>query len=107
MKITGKVVSIIFKNASNGYTVLAVKTDKEILTAVGETSEVQIDDTIELEGVFDTHKAYGDQFKFSTFSKIMPQGRNALIQYISENVKGIGKKIATNIIREFDSFVTQ
>lgn len=102
MKMTGKVASIIFHNESNGYTVLSLKTDNEILTAVGETSELQIGDMIEIEGVFDTHKSYGDQFKFSTCAKIMPQGRSALIQYISDNVKGIGKKTATNIVNIFE-----
>lgn len=102
MKITGKVVAKIFHNASNGYTVLAIKTDKDSLTAVGETSEIEVGDTVELDGVYDTHKSYGDQFKFSTCSKVMPKDRNALVQYIADNVKGIGKKTATNIVNMFE-----
>lgn len=102
MKITGKVVAKIFHNASNGYTVLAIKSDKDNLTAVGETSEIEVGDTVELEGVYDSHKAYGDQFKFSTCSKVMPKDRNALVQYISDNIKGIGKKTATNIVNMFE-----
>ena len=102
MKITGKVVAKIFHNASNGYTVLAIKTDKENLTAVGETSEIEVGDTIELEGFFDTHKSYGDQFKFSTCAKVMPKDKSTLVQYIADNVKGVGKKTATNIVNMFE-----
>jgi exodeoxyribonuclease V alpha subunit len=102
MKITGKVVAKIFHNASNGYTVLAIKTDKDNLTAVGETSEIEVGDMVELEGVYDSHKAYGDQFKFSTCSKVMPKDRTALVQYIADNVKGVGKKTASNIVNMFD-----
>jgi exodeoxyribonuclease V alpha subunit len=102
MKITGKVVAKIFHNSSNGYTVLAIKSDKDNITAVGETSEIEVGDMIELEGVYDSHKAYGDQFKFSTCTKVMPKDRTALIQYISDNVRGVGKKTASNIVNMFE-----
>ncbi|MDD2377038.1 MAG: ATP-dependent RecD-like DNA helicase [Clostridia bacterium] len=102
MKITGKVVARIFHNASNGYTVLVIKTDTDSLTAVGETSEIEVGDMIELEGSYDTHNSYGDQFKFSTCTKVMPKDRTALVQYISDNIKGVGKKTATNIVNMFE-----
>ncbi|MDF2866452.1 MAG: helicase, putative, RecD/TraA family [Clostridia bacterium] len=102
MKITGKVVAKIFHNASNGYTVLAIKSDKDNLTAVGETSEIEVGDMVELEGVYDSHKAYGDQFKFSTCTKVMPKDRTALVQYISDNVRGVGKKTASNLVNMFE-----
>ncbi len=102
MKITGKVVAKIFHNASNGYTVLVIKSEKDNITAVGETSEIELGDMIELEGTYDSHKAYGDQFKFSTCTKVMPKDRTALVQYISDNVRGVGKKTATNIVNMFE-----
>jgi len=102
MKITGKVVARIFHNASNGYTVLVLKTDTDSLTAVGETSEIEVGDMIEIEGSYDTHNSYGDQFKFSTCTKVMPKDRTALVQYIADNIKGIGKKTATNIVNMFE-----
>jgi len=102
MKMTGKVVARIFHNASNGYTVLVIKTDADSITAVGETSEIEVGDMIELEGSYDTHNSYGDQFKFSTCTKVMPKDRTALVQYIADNIKGIGKKTATNIVNMFE-----
>ena len=102
MKMTGKVVAKIFHNASNGYTVLVIKTDADSITAVGETAEIEVGDMIELEGLYDTHNSYGDQFKFSTCTKVMPKDRTALVQYIADNIKGIGKKTATNIVNMFE-----
>ncbi|MCX8074525.1 MAG: ATP-dependent RecD-like DNA helicase [Clostridia bacterium] len=101
MKIEGKVATIIYKNNTNNYTVVLIKTDDDYITAVGETHELEVGDQIELEGIFDSHKTYGEQFKFSTYSKSMPKDTLALIQYISDNIKGIGKKTATNIVNEF------
>lgn len=101
MKIEVKVETIIFKNDSNAWTVLLVKNGKEYITAVGSTDEVEVGDELELEGVEDTHKVYGAQFKFSTYKKILPKTNIALIQYISDNIKGIGKKTARNIVDTF------
>ena len=101
MKISGKVQAIIFHNEVNGYTVMALKSDSN-LTAVGETFEIEAGDEVELDGAFDTHKDYGEQFKFKTCTKIMPKDNVALLQYISDNVKGIGKKTAKNIINMFE-----
>lgn len=102
MKIEGKVSTIIYKNESNSWTVLLVKVGKEYITAVGMTDNVEVDDELEFEGEEDTHKVYGKQFKFSTYKKVLPKTNNALIQYIADNVKGVGKKTAKNIVDKFE-----
>lgn len=101
MKIVGKVSTIIYKNDTNAYTVILLKVDSDYVTAVGETHELEVGDELELEGVFDKHKTYGEQFKFSTYSKVMPKDNATLIQYIADNIKGIGKKTARSIVEQF------
>lgn len=101
MKIEGKVETIIYKNETNSWTVLLIKSSEEYITAVGETENIEVGEEVELEGVEDTHKVYGSQFKFSTYKKLLPKTSSALIQYISDNIKGIGKKTAKNIIDVF------
>jgi exodeoxyribonuclease V alpha subunit len=101
MKIEGKVATIIFKNDTNFWTVMLLKVDKEYITAVGETHELEVGDEIELEGIETAHKVYGTQFKFTTYKKKMPRTKAALIQYIADNVKGIGKKTANSIVEKF------
>lgn len=101
MKVEGKVETIIFKNSQNSWTVLLLKVNKEYITAVGETDDIEVGDEIELEGEIMTHKVYGEQLKFATYKKILPKTSSALISYISDNVKGVGKKIASRIVNEF------
>ena len=101
MKIVGKIETIIFKNNQNSWTVLLLKTNKEYITAVGETFDIEIGDEIELEGDMVSHKVYGEQLKFTTYKKVLPKTSSALISYISENIKGIGKTTASRIVNKF------
>lgn len=107
MKLTGKVATIIFKNEVNSWTVLLLKTDTGgYLTAVGETTDIEVGDDIELEGELGEHKVYGKQFKFETYVKTLPKTASALIAYIADNVKGVGKKTAKAIVNEFGDETT-
>ena len=101
MKIEGKVSTIIFKNESNSWTVMLLKNKSDYITVVGQTDGLEVGDEIELEGDMTTHKVYGEQFKFNTYKKILPKTDSALIQYIADNVDGVGKKTARNIINVF------
>lgn len=101
MKIEGKVATIIYKNETNSWTVMLLQVGSDYITAVGETTNIEVDDEIELEGSEDTHKVYGKQFKFTTYKKLLPRTNKALIDYIAENIKGVGKKTAKNIVDIF------
>ena len=101
MKIEGKVATIIFKNEVNNWTVLLVKQKGEYITCVGETDEIEVDDDLEFEGELVSHKVYGEQFKFSSYKKILPKTTSALITYIADNISGVGKKTAKNIVDTF------
>ena len=101
MKLEGKVSTIIFKNDSNSWTVMLLKNKSGYMTAVGQTENLEVGDEIELEGEMSSHKVYGEQFKFTTYKKVLPKTDSALIQYIADNVKGVGKKKAKSIIDMF------
>lgn len=101
MKLEGKIETIIYKNETNSWTVLLIKSQNEYITAVGETDNIEVGDEIEFEGIEDTHKVYGKQFKFNSYKKMLPKTSSALIQYISDNIKGIGKKTAKTIVDMF------
>lgn len=78
-----------------------LKLDKDYITCVGETENLEVEDAIELDGEYITHKVYGEQFKFDTYKKVMPRSNEALIDYIASNVRGVGKKTAERIVNEF------
>jgi len=100
MQITGKVSQIIYRNENNGYTVFLIKSEGEYITAVGETGSIEPGDEFELEGEIVYHKSYGEQFAFTSITKVLPSDANALIEYIAKSgIKGIGKKTAEKIIK--------
>lgn len=101
MKIEGKVATIIFKNEINNWTVLLVKQKGGYITCVGETDEIEVEDDLEFEGELVSHKVYGEQFKFSSYKKVLPKTESALITYIADNISGVGKKTAKNIVDTF------
>lgn len=106
MKLTGKVATIIFKNETNSWTVMLLKTESGHMTAVGETTDIEVGDDLELEGELADHKVYGKQFKFDTYLKALPKTSGALIDYIADHIKGIGKKTAKNIVNTFGEETT-
>lgn len=103
MKLTGKIAQIIYKNDVNSWTVLLVKSENKYITVVGETYDIELDDVLEFEGEYTTHKVYGEQFKFTTYIKVIPKDEETLITYIAENIKGVGKKTAKKIVEQFGS----
>lgn len=80
---------------------MLLKSGKNYITAVGDTQDLEVGDELELEGELTTHKVYGEQFKFTTYKKTLPKTSTALIQYIADNIKGVGKKTATKIVDTF------
>lgn len=102
MQIVGKVSTIIYSNPDNGYTVLLIKADNEYVTAVGDGTGIELGDSVELEGDFTYHKSYGEQFAFTSLTKLLPTDLDSLAQYIAESeIKGLGKKTAEKIINMF------
>ena len=102
MEITGEILTIIYKNEVNSYTVAEFETDEEITTVVGYLPFINVGDTLKLTGKFIEHKDYGRQFKVDTFEKMMPQNLAALERYLSNgNIKGIGEALAKKIVKKF------
>lgn len=102
MEITGEIISIIYKNEINSYTIAEIETDDELLTIVGYLPFINVGDTLKLIGKYVEHKEYGMQFKVDTFEKLMPKTLGALERYLANgNIKGIGEATAKKIIKKF------
>ncbi len=103
-KITGTVEEVTFQNEQNGFTVLDIAFENELLTAVGVMPGVSAGETVELTGKFTTHPSFGRQFKVTAFSRSMPETADQIFKYLASGViKGIGPKKAMSIIEEFGS----
>ena len=101
-KITGIVEDVTFQIDSNGFTVLDLNFNNELLTAVGVMPGVTAGETVVLTGIFTTHPSFGRQFKVSAFSRAMPETTEQIYKYLSSGViYGIGPKKAMAIVEKF------
>ena len=58
MEITGEIITIIYKNEVNSYSVAEIETDEEVTTIVGFLPFVNLGDTLKLIGKYVEHKEY-------------------------------------------------
>lgn len=102
MELTGQIEEIIYQNEVNSYTIGILNTEDETITIVGYLPFINIGDTLKVNGNFVTHKDYGEQFKVTTFEKVMPQTLEALEKYLATgSIKGIGPSTAKKIVDTF------
>lgn len=102
MVIKGTVIEVIYHNPENNYTVLAIDSNKEIVTAVGKFPSISEGECVELTGSFTAHSRYGEQFAVTSVKLRPPTTTEGIIKYLSSGlIKGVGVITATNIVKKF------
>ncbi len=102
LQITGSVSGIIYQNAENGYTVMEIDTEDELITAVCELPGVTKVEELRLFGNYVTHATYGTQFRVETYDRLLPASVGAIRKYLTAGaIKGIGPVLAGRIVDEF------
>ncbi|MBQ0110784.1 MAG: ATP-dependent RecD-like DNA helicase [Oscillospiraceae bacterium] len=100
--LKGVVEYITYQNRLNGYTVATVITDDGPVTVVGTLLSVAVGDTLELTGEMTEHSTYGTQFKVSDCKRVAPQGKAAILNYLSSGaIKGVGPATARLMVERF------
>lgn len=100
--IDGIVEDIIYRNDSNGYTILTVSTDSEEVTAVGTLFNITIGERIKASGTFTAHPIYGLQLKVDQYQSYMPDELAGMERYLASGaIKGIGPSLAKRLIEQF------
>lgn len=102
MIISGTIKGVIFQNEDNGYTVLILDANGSEITCVGTLPNVNIGETLELDGVYTTNKNYGEQFKFTHAKVLQPKTESGIEKYLQSGlIKGVGKVTAKAIVAKF------
>lgn len=102
MQKEGKLGRIIFNNSGNGYTVALFETGEGSFRIAGSMAEPKQGARYRLEGRFTMHARYGEQFSFTSYEEMMPEGREAILEFLSAgNIRGIGPKMARTLIDTF------
>ncbi|HOE56934.1 MAG TPA: ATP-dependent RecD-like DNA helicase [Bacillota bacterium] len=101
-EVQGTIHEIVFRNESNGYTVLDLERDAELLTLVGYFSFLNIGETIRAYGSWVQHPNYGSQFKAETYTTVTPATVNGIEKYLASGlIPGIGPHTARKLVEKF------
>jgi exodeoxyribonuclease V alpha subunit len=98
----GYVERIVYRNADNGYTVLALKQEEDELTCVGVFPVINEGEYIEVKGVMTEHSIYGEQLKVESYEVKEPEDAVSMERYLGSGaIKGIGQALAARITKKF------
>ena len=101
-QLKGTVEHIIYCNEDNGYTVMDVGLEDDIITACGVMPYIGEGDALILWGNWVHNPKYGRQFKVEQYERDMPADSAAILRYLSSHaVKGVGPKLAERIVAKF------
>jgi exodeoxyribonuclease V alpha subunit len=101
--IEGTVDAVVFRNEENGYTVLRLDAgDQGGITVVGCIPGVSPGERLAVQGRWERHNSYGEQFRAELVERRMPVGEKAIFDYLSSGaVRGIGISTARRMLDEF------
>ena len=101
-QLKGTVEHIIYSNEDNGYTVMDVGLEDDVITACGVMPYVSDGDSLILWGNWVHNPKYGRQFKVEQYERDLPADSAAILRYLSSRtVKGIGPRLAERIVSHF------
>ncbi|MBE6071239.1 MAG: ATP-dependent RecD-like DNA helicase [Clostridium butyricum] len=100
--LNGFVENIVFKSEDTGYVVCRVRSDKNLVSAVGTVPFLREGQNVKLTGYWTLHKQFGNQFNIQDYEEILPNSIDGIEKYLSAGViHGIGPITAKKIIEKF------
>lgn len=101
-KIQGEVDSVVYRNEDNGFGVIMLKWDDDLITVVGELGNVEEGEELVCMGRMVTHQKFGEQFKCEVCERSLPTSPAAIKRYLASGVvKGVGAVMAKKIVDAF------
>jgi exodeoxyribonuclease V alpha subunit len=100
--LKGRIEHITYRNEENGYTVLDLDSDGELVTVVGIMPPVAEGEHLSVRGLWVFNQRFGRQFSADSVECELPQSLDEIFSYLaSGDIKGIGPKTAEKIIEKF------
>lgn len=102
LSIEGIIEDVIFRNETNGYTVARLNTSDGMITIVGNTPFLNLEETVKLKGEMIFHANYGEQFSFTSMEIVVPSTLKGIEKYLASGlIPHIGPKTAESIVEKF------
>lgn len=102
--LEGHLEHLTYYNKENHYTVarLRARQSSSPITIIGYLAGVRPGENLRLEGTWETHPKYGQQFKVKSFSVAIPASVEGIRNYLASGViKGIGAHMADKLVAAF------
>ncbi|WP_459480153.1 SF1B family DNA helicase RecD2 [Clostridium saccharoperbutylacetonicum] len=100
--LKGFVESIVFKSEDTGYVVCKIRSDNNLISAVGTVPFLKEGQNVKLTGYYTVHKQFGNQFNIQDYEELLPTSLDGIEKYLSAGViHGIGPVTAKKIIEKF------
>lgn len=101
-ELCGQVENIVYRNDENGYTVIELAGESEMLTAVGIMPLINVGEFVKLYGTYKNHPNYGQQFSATACERSMPENLDGILKYLSSGaIKGVGPATAQRLVKAF------
>jgi exodeoxyribonuclease V alpha subunit len=109
-EIGAQIERITYCNEENGYTIARarVKGRHDLVTIVGTLFSVSAGEVLKLEGQWDNHPKFGEQFRVVSYQSVVPATAKGIEKYLGSGlVKGIGPIMAKRLVSKFGSEILQ
>ena len=102
-KFEGTVEDIVFRNDTNGWTVISLKMDGSgRSSAVGTMPFLSPGERVVLDGELVQHRDYGEQIRVTGYETVRPETKSGVERYLASGlIKGVGPATAKLIVRAF------
>lgn len=101
-EIQGTIYDVVFRNEQNGYSVIELECEKNLITVVGYFAYVNIGETIKIYGTWVQHPDYGKQFKMESYNTVTPSTLYGIEKYLASGlIAGIGPHTAKKMVEKF------
>lgn len=104
ISLYGQLEKITFHNEDNHYTIARLRAEQPegLITVVGHLAGAGPGEYLTLDGKWETHPRYGQQFKFESFEITLPSSIAGIKKYLAAGfIKGIGAKTAQALVDHF------
>ncbi len=102
--LTGTVEDVVFFNEDNGYIVVDLDCNGELVTVVGNLGDVRDGESLTLLGEYINSPKYGRQFKAEVCERSLPNTESAVRKFLGSGViSGVGPSMAKRIVTAFGS----
>ncbi|MDO4566739.1 MAG: ATP-dependent RecD-like DNA helicase [Oscillospiraceae bacterium] len=100
--LRGTVENVLYKNEANGYAVVDLDVNGEMVTVTGSLFGVCEGEELTVWGAFSNHPTYGVQFCASACERVLPSSATAILRYLSGGaIAGVGPVFARRIVEAF------